>query len=368
MAQINPLRIYTDIAHISQENRNHVIVIIKALLEKTEDPLHRLLRKKFEIVEDIQASDFCLLSLPWNCYQNSAMRPRLEEIADIAAQNNQFLFAMADGDYEPIVHLKNVVLFHPGPNKSIRRRNAHTFALPSFWPDYRKIYFDDRQTYRQKQPRPVVGFCGQGASTPRKLVVYVLRNFMRNLRYRLGTYDFVPEPVIHSTILRSRALKQLRTSTLIDDKFVVRNRYRAGVRSEEERRISFHPTKVEFVQNIYNTDYTLCIRGGGNFSVRFYETLSLGRIPIFVNTKCVLPYDFEIDWKTYCCWVEQHEIPYIAEKVADFHANLSADDFVDRQKACRNVWENWVSQEGFYRNFHRHLEYIHQQGNLPLPK
>lgn len=368
IAQDELLRVYTDFSYVSQDNRKRFVIIIKSLLENTENPLYRLILKKFEIVKDIQASDFCLLPLPWKYYQNKSMKGYFEEIAEFAAQNNRFLFVIADGDYEPVLPVKNVILFHPGPKQSLRRRNPYTYALPAFWPDYHRLYFGEEPKYREKRKRPLVGFCGQGASTPYKLIYYTLRNLANNLRYNLHAYDFVPEPIIPSTILRSRILKHLHASTLIDDSFIVRDRYRAGIRSKKERQDPFHPTKVEFVQNIYNSDYTVCVRGGGNFSVRFYETLSLGRIPIFVNTDCVLPYDFALNWKDYCCWIEQHEIPYIAEKVADFHNNLSPDDFVDRQKACRHVWENWVSQEGFYRNFHRHLEFIHQQSNLISPR
>ena len=96
-------------------------------------------------------------------------------------------------------------------------------------------------------------------------------------------------------------------------------------------------------------------RGTGNFSMRFYETLCLGRIPIFVDTDCVLPYDFSLDWKQHCVWIDRSEIPFIAEKVADFHAALSPDDFIDLQRGNRELWEERLSTEGFYSHFYEHL-------------
>jgi len=49
-------------------------------------------------------------------------------------------------------------------------------------------------------------------------------------------------------------------------------------------------------------------------SYRLYEALCCGRIPVFIDTDCVLPYDFMIDWKKYFVWVDQSELPLIAEK------------------------------------------------------
>ena len=46
--------------------------------------------------------------------------------------------------------------------------------------------------------------------------------------------------------------------------------------------------------------FTLCYRGRGNFSVRFYETLMRGRIPIQINSSSIFPYEDEIDPVTYC--------------------------------------------------------------------
>lgn len=65
------------------------------------------------------------------------------------------------------------------------------------------------------------------------------------------------------------------------------------------------------------SDYVLCARGG-DFSYRLYETLSYGRIPVFVDTDCVLPYDSEIKWKDYCVWVDEKEVNRIGERSRSF--------------------------------------------------
>jgi hypothetical protein len=107
-----------------------------------------------------------------------------------------------------------------------------------------------------------------------------------------------------------------------------------------------------------NSDYILCARGKGNFSFRLYETLSCGRIPVFINTDCVLPYDFEINWKEFCVWVEEEDIDSIAKRVAEFHNALTPEGFTAIQRKCRKLWEDRLSPEGFFANFHKHLNWL----------
>ncbi len=91
------------------------------------------------------------------------------------------------------------------------------------------------------------------------------------------------------------------------------------------------------------SDYIVCVRGSGNYSIRLYETLCCGRIPVFVNTDCVLPYEFKLKWKDYCVWIEESEISSISEKIIEFHDQLSSKDFVDLQYECRRIWKQWLS-------------------------
>jgi aminoglycoside phosphotransferase family enzyme len=50
------------------------------------------------------------------------------------------------------------------------------------------------------------------------------------------------------------------------------------------------------------------------------------------------------------------KIDRIAEKVAEFHQNLSEEDFVNLQHECRRFWKEWLSAEGFYTNFKLRLQ------------
>ncbi|HJU48582.1 MAG TPA: exostosin family protein, partial [Gaiellaceae bacterium] len=101
------------------------------------------------------------------------------------------------------------------------------------------------------------------------------------------------------------------------------------------------------------SDYVVCARGGGNFSYRLYEALSLGRIPIFIDTDCVLPFETEIDWRSLCVWVDERELDEIGDRLAAFHAALDGDGLEERQRECRRVFETYLSVEGFFRHLAR---------------
>jgi len=158
--------------------------------------------------------------------------------------------------------------------------------------------------------------------------------------------------------LRTEALRILSQSRAVDTNFIIRDRFWAGAVSADGRADpdKLRQARREYLQNMTDTDYTLCTRGAGNASFRLYETLCCGRIPLFIDTDAVVPYDFSVDWKRYCVWVDQSEIPYIAEKVLEFHNKLSPQDFIDLQHECRKLWEEWLSPEGFFAHFHLHFD------------
>ena len=216
------------------------------------------------------------------------------------------------------------------------RRLPGEFAQPAWSEDFVKAHLGGELPVRRKRPRPVVGFCG-------------LAPVRRGVRGRLRTH------AAHTSI-RARALRLLRESRAVDTNFVVRDRFlggaltRRGLDTATMRRV-----RTDYVRNIVDSDYVLCARGAGNFSYRLYETLSCGRIPLFVDTDSVLPLDFVADWHSHCVWVDESALETIADRVADFHESIGDDEFVGLQRACRRFWEQYVAPEGFFAHFHEHL-------------
>jgi len=123
---------------------------------------------------------------------------------------------------------------------------------------------------------------------------------------------------------------------------------------EDQRRHSAGQALREFQENVLESDYTLCPRGGGNWSYRLYETLCLGRIPVFFDTDCALPYESLIDWREHCVWVEADHIEETPDAILRHYRARSAAALEQSKNKCHEFWLKHLSLDGFFRNFHRH--------------
>ena len=126
---------------------------------------------------------------------------------------------------------------------------------------------------------------------------------------------------------------------------MVRDRYRAGSTTDTDR----DRTQAEFDDNLRSATYALCVRGTGNFSARFCEALSFGRVPLFVDTDCLLPFDEEIDWRAHTVWIDQTEVADIGPRLMEVHAGVLADPARSPQ-AQRDLWSGWLTQDGYFRH------------------
>ena len=81
----------------------------------------------------------------------------------------------------------------------------------------------------------------------------------------------------------------------------------------------------------------------------------MGRIPILVDTDCLLPYADDLGWRECCVYVRWAEVDQIAEKVQAFHDRLSEGAFVEIQYRARRFWEERLSFNGFFTHFPEHL-------------
>lgn len=236
----------------------------------------------------------------------------------------------------------DATVFRTSLLRSQRRQNE--FALPAWSQDLLVRHLDGELRPRSKTARPVVGFCGNRMAA---------RSWRALIRQLVGAPR---AETWHGLLLghpRTRALRAVAQDRRLVQNFVTRATFWAGAIGDSQ---ALKKARSEYVRNMLDSDYVLCVRGIGNFSYRLYETLSMGRIPIFVDTDCVLPLDFEIDWRDHCVWVEADEIDHIGDRVLEFHEALGNSEFEDRQRTCRRIWETHISPEGFFASFHRHFE------------
>ncbi|MEY2833596.1 MAG: hypothetical protein RLZZ574_2855, partial [Cyanobacteriota bacterium] len=264
----------------------------------------------------------------------------------------------SQGDWNGDENLENTIIFYTSSFQSRRKQNE--FAMQEWTSDFIDQKFKDQIPIRNKQTKPKVGFCGYAPPLGLPFGLKKIKAFVRLTGDMVGLSEKFYFKTGHTN--RVIALSNLSKSYLIETNFITRQHFAFASKAlqgsflEAEKIKMAQKLRMEYFQNMIDSDYVVCCSGYENYSIRLYETLSCGRIPVFINTDCILPYDFAIDWKKYCVWVDKSELSSIAEKIADFHNNLSAKEFIDLQYECRRLWEKSISPEGFFSNLHLHLE------------
>lgn len=91
-----------------------------------------------------------------------------------------------------------------------------------------------------------------------------------------------------------------------------------------------------FNENMKSSEFVFCPRGNGNFSIRFYEALLSGRIPIIIKSDNELPFNRYIDWDKLCV-ISENETT-VVEDILKFHKN---NDLIKIQKKCKETFQKY---------------------------
>jgi hypothetical protein len=119
--------------------------------------------------------------------------------------------------------------------------------------------------------------------------------------------------------------------------------------------------RVRYVESLRSSLTVLCPRGAGLNSVRFFETLSMGRIPILVGDDCMLPAAFIIPYEDFIFRIPESDAERAGALIYEWLALQSPDQLMKRCITARTVWEIFFSIAGSarlmansLRNFKRH--------------
>ena len=170
-----------------------------------------------------------------------------------------------------------------------------------------------------------------------------LQILKRNIKSIIGISPDDTQALLSSSNLRFNVLMSFERNNWFSTNYLIRQKYRGGIQTSENRR----NTTLEYYNNQVQSNLVTCVRGVGNFSLRFYETLAMGRIPIFVDTDSPLPELGGKDWNDYIIWVEQNKIdqaPQIAK------AWLEGKNIIELEKKNRQLWIEHFRLDNFWIN------------------
>lgn len=296
-------------------------------------------RQVFNIVANINNADFILL--PHDFFDvTAADKNYLQKHIELARQSGKKLLIFDLSDYtDREIDAPDSWVFRMAGYRGRMKNNV--IIMPAFAEDlsqYGKIF------WRKKNGRPVIGFCGWAEfKNWRDRLKFFLKNLLMDLRsiaMRDGSFKAHKQGIY----FRMRAIKALRKCRDVTVNFIIRGSYSSHINTIE---VSSEDARRQYVDNILNSDLLLATRGDANYSCRFYEILSLGRAPIFIDTDCVLPLQDEIDYKKIALFVDYRKINNIGKTAAEFYKNLSDEEFTAMQKLARKTFEDYLRADSF---------------------
>jgi hypothetical protein len=347
-------RLFSDRAHYQRGRRMELAEILRPYWkdapfgEEQRKEMYGVSSEDFCVVDSLEQAGIAVLPLTWNYYLKRGEIAKALAFIQTARRAGRPVLSYVNGDEGVAVppECDDVYVVRASGFRSRRRKRQ--IALPVFFDDPSKSYpeflYYDRPAETEK--RTSVGFCGVASPSLLRAAWDVLRGCVRNTAHGFGFRLEEPQPLYPPGLLRARALRILKESPLVETRFIVRSRYRAGTVAREQ-------TSREFYENMALTDYTLCLRGGGNFSKRFYETLAMGRIPVLVDTDCLLPFESVLPWDSHVVRVPDVELNRLPQRAADDFSAAGRDGLADRKRQCRRLWEEWLSFGGFHRQLVR---------------
>lgn len=243
---------------------------------------------------DLESCDF--IYYPFKVQKNSD----LSELIYLSEKYNKKILLFYNDDNDEVFNFKNSIMFRTSLYKT--RKPQNYYGLPAFCNNLRN---ESKHFFRDKNKLPTIGFCGALTHPLRKTIIDIFNN------------------------------SELNTNFIIRDNFWGGDIWGNNVRKE-------------YIDNTLNSDIIICLRGAGNFSYRFYETLCLGRIPLVIDTDIVLPFEEFISYNDKIIKIQQEEINNIIQEIISFWNKIENYELLQHNLSL--FWEDNLSPIGFIKN------------------
>ena len=261
--------------------------------------------------------------------------------ADMGEKHGKQVFVFSCGDLSDSLQFDpRVRVFKYSLYRSAQRANE--ISAPTLTVDIGEMGLQ----LRAKSQKPTVSFCGRADfASVRELCVAWAKRIPLELR---GILDPLARARIRGIFWRRSCLRACERSPLLNSLFIMRKTF-----SGAEKTIELDPVQArkEFIDSLINTDFVLAPKGDGNYSNRFLESLSMGRIPVLLDTDTVLPLESEIDYSKITVRVPMSRVKAIPEFVKEFYDSLSDQQWAERQHLARETYEKFLRQDRFFESY-----------------
>jgi hypothetical protein len=189
-----------------------------------------------------------------------------------------------------------------------------------------------------------ISFCGNyfTSSDERKLAIdKLIREMRENCDFILRDLWF--GDVTGKNYKINKNLELLNYSNIINN-----NKTPSPDELKLEGRLHYYHLRLEYFKSLSNNLYCLCVRGGGNFSFRLGETFMMGRIPILIDTDCILPFKDAIPYDKNCVRIPFEDPNNAVDIIKQYHESHSEEELINIQKQNRHIWEEYFSPDNAF--------------------
>lgn len=311
----------------------------------------------YTVTDDIAISHvvFAPYSHNWLLHHDKEL---LEECASVARTMRLPLLIDGSGDIEYPVHFENTYVLRVGGYRFLpeKGRIGVPFLADDLMSHYRGGVFTPRG---KSEGKPVVGFAGWAQISKMQF----LRTFLKEIPVTLRSMVDGRYGACHKGVLiRRKAIHILQHSQSVFLSSRIRGSFSASQKTAEG---DMQELRKEMVAIIENSDYALDVRGDGNGSTRLFEILSLGRIPVIVDTERNFPFADKIDYASFSLIIDFRSIQELPERIAEFHKSLSPERFKQMQQNARQAFVSYFRIDAIMRPLIEELRLnLRRDGNL----
>lgn len=242
------------------------------------------------------------------------------------------------------------------PNCFVLRYGGYRFepskyeiVIPPFANDLLELYENGLLTIRKKGTVPTIAFAGWSSLT----FYQTLRTVIKELPDRLHSLiDSRYKAKRKGVFFRQQAMRSIERSSLVRANFITRTSYSGHTDTVSK---DIETLQREYIDNLLASDYGLDVRGDANASTRLFEILSLGRIPIIVDTERNFPFSDEVAYEDFALTIDFRDIHLLPKLVAEFHARISEEAFEAMQQRAREAYVSHFRIDALMRHIIKEL-------------
>lgn len=340
---MNKVRIYhpTQLADLSLRDTLMELLKSKERFDRSAKPLDAAIQEHIEWVTQPELADIYLLPHDWSHYYQNGLEKEAIGFCNEAAEHNKIVLSYSGGDQGITVPVgENTIVYRQSGYRSKLRTNERT--APFFLSDPIEFFLETREedvVMERLQEKPIVGFCGMAPHG----VVTGIKECTQIIRRNVFNKPFDKQEILSSSNLRYKTLEKFANSQKFESNYIIRQKYRGGSQSPENRK----KTTNEYYKNQIDSDFVVCVRGVGNFSLRFYESLAMGSIPIFIDTDSPLPDISPLNWNEYIVVIDKKNISRADELVVKW---MDGKNLFEQKQKCRELWKSHFRVDNFWIN------------------